>query len=637
MKDYSSNAKFGASAEEARFSEGIGTWVFEKSSAARRPESQRPACACNPLHSRPKVVLTGPLPQRATSRMLRVLLIEDDDADARLVQHMLAKTGKVAFSVRRVSRLADAVTVLDEEPFDVVLLDLSLDDARGLATIRKLQATGTQVPVVVLTGLEDEAIAIEAMQTGAQDYLVKGQGGVDTVRRAIRYAIERKKSERELAHLALHDPLTGLGNRTLYGNQLDRALARARRGGHKMAVMFLDLDRFKGINDTLGHDVGDQLLRSVADRLRHCVRESDTVARLGGDEFAAVLEGLDHTESAVVVARKAHAALQRPFSIAGHALKVTPSIGIAVYPEGGADVEALTKNADTAMYEVKEQGRNGYRLYTGDMNEGALRRLQVEEGLRRAIERRELSLHFQPRVDVAAGTVIGAEALLRWESAELGSVSPEEFIPIAEQTELMGSIGEWLIRTACTQHKAWRDAGLPPVRISIKLSFRQFQSSDVKGFVADALVAADMAPHDLELEVTENQLAADAPNPLAQLAELKVMGVGIMVDHFARGYFSPRDLKRWPIDSLKLDRSYVQGVSGSAADAETALAIINLAQSLRLRIVVEGVETETQGDFVRTHGGVEAQGYLYGPAIPPDQFAAMLVSRSMSLCTKQVH
>lgn len=554
--------------------------------------------------------------------MIKILLIEDDAVDAELTRRMLSR-GAVQFAVHHVSLLSEALALLHDVGFDAVLSDLRLPDSAGLETFHKLQATGTTIPILVLSGLGDEEIAVEAMQAGAQDYLVKGQSNASTMIRAIRYAIERKKGEQQLAYLALHDPLTGLGNRTLFHDHLEQGLDHARRANDGTAVMFIDLDNFKTINDTLGHDVGDQVLVSVAERLRTCVRQADTVARLGGDEFAAVLVDLPHPESALVVARKVLEAIREPIGLGAHTLRVTPSIGLAVYPDCGEDAETLVKNADAAMYEAKQEGRNALRFYTADMSHETRRRIAVESALQEALETQELSLSYQPRFDIASGRIVGAEALVRWSSSELGPVSPDEFIPLAAETDGIVSIGAWAILAACTQGKAWHESTHRPLRISVNVSVRQIMRPGLETIVSEALEASGLAPQHLELEITEEALSLSA-SQLSVLEQIRAMGVSVCVDDFGTGLTSMGRLKRAPIDRLKIHESFVQNVTTDIDDAATTAAIIAFAHSLGLPVVAEGVETAAQAEFIRDHGGDEVQGHLYSHALPPAAFEAFL-------------
>lgn len=435
---------------------------------------------------------------------------------------------------------------------------------------------------------------------------------------------ERKATEARIAFLAQHDPLTGLPNRTLLHDRLDQALATAARMHGRIALMFLDLDRFKTINDSLGHMVGDRLLQGVAERLSGCVRDSDTVSRQGGDEFLIVLTNIHAPGDAARVAEKILARLEAPFEVDGHLLGTSFSIGIALYPEDGASVETLMKNADTAMYHAKESGRNTYRFFDELMNANALERLQLENVLRRALERQEFQLYYQPQVDLASGRIIGMEALLRWFSSELGSVSPAHFIPLAEECGLIVPIGEWVLEEACRQARTWQDRGFPAVPVAVNLSAMQFRRDDIVATVRKALANSALDGQWLELELTESLLMQSGSNVEATLAALKTLGVRMSIDDFGTGYSSLAYLKRFPVDRLKIDQSFVRDVTDDPDDAAIVRAIIQMGRSLRLEVIAEGTESPEQMDFLRDEGCTAAQGYLFSPPLPADAISELL-------------
>ncbi|MBC7908247.1 MAG: EAL domain-containing protein [Rhodospirillaceae bacterium] len=426
---------------------------------------------------------------------------------------------------------------------------------------------------------------------------------------------ERKKTEERIKNLAYFDVLTGLPNRRLFTDRLQVAIAHAHRHGSSLAIMFLDLDLFKRINDTLGHGIGDQVLVETASRLELCIREGDTVARLGGDEFVVLLPELDHVEDAAKMSERIISLVRQPFVIDEHELYVTTSVGIAVYPNDGLTVDSLIKNADTAMYRAKDLGRNSYQLYTPSMNARSFERLAMESSLRHALSREEFTLVYQGKVDMVTGRLSGVEALVRWRHPEMGLVLPAEFIPLAENMGLIGDIGAWVLKAACRQCKSWHDLGLPPVRIAVNVSALQFREGDVPTIVAQALNESGLAPQYLELELTESVLMQRVDDVAKVLRELRQMGVHISIDDFGTGYSSLSYLKRMPIDSLKIDRSFVSdlledGEITNGEGAEIVSTIINLAHNLRLRAVAEGVETPEQAEFLRARGCDEIQGYL---------------------------
>jgi diguanylate cyclase (GGDEF)-like protein len=435
---------------------------------------------------------------------------------------------------------------------------------------------------------------------------------------------ERWQAEQRIHHLAHHDSLTGLANRLLLHDRLAHALETAARRRWKLALMFIDLDRFKSINDTLGHAAGDQLLCEAADRLRRCARASDTIARLGGDEFVVLLEGLDQSADATPVASHILRAFAAPLDLAGRRLDISASIGVVVYPDDGADVDTLMRNADTAMYQAKAQGRNNFQFFAPYMNEQAHARFEVETALRRALERDEFELYYQPLMAIDGATPWGVEALIRWRHPQRGLVAPDEFIPVAEDTGDIVAIGVWVLGMVCAQLAAWRAEGLTGFCVSVNLSPRQFKQPDLVRVIAATLAQYGIEPARVELEVTETSLAADAEAAARVLGELKALGCGLAVDDFGTGYSSLAYLKRFPIDRLKIDRSFVRDIEHDASDREITAAVIALSHNLGLRVVAEGVETAAQLDFLRARGCDFAQGWLFAPAMPAAEAGAYL-------------
>jgi diguanylate cyclase (GGDEF)-like protein/PAS domain S-box-containing protein len=435
---------------------------------------------------------------------------------------------------------------------------------------------------------------------------------------------ERKQAQERLSYLAYYDTLTGLPNRTLLGERLMLTMQEADRQERLAAVMFLDLDRFKYINDTLGHDTGDALLKEVAQRLVASVRPGDTIARIGGDEFTVVLANVAHVDDVTRVAQKIMERFTKPIRVAGRELFITPSIGITLYPLDDASVENLIKNADAAMYHAKELGRNTFQFYTAELNVRAARRLALETALRQALARNELLLHYQPQIDLKTGRIIGAEALVRWQNPEFGLIPPAEFIPLAEDTGLIFPIGEWVLRSACTQAAAWHKAGFRPLRVAVNLSGRQLQQRDLHDRVQVILEETGCATHCLDFELTESLLMHDIEDVVAKMKELAAFGIAFSLDDFGTGYSSLSYLKRFPIDALKIDRSFVHDVTTDPDDAAIAKAIIAMAHSLGIRVIAEGVETKPQLDFIRRHGCDAVQGYLFSRPVPAEEFSAFL-------------
>jgi diguanylate cyclase (GGDEF)-like protein/PAS domain S-box-containing protein len=435
-----------------------------------------------------------------------------------------------------------------------------------------------------------------------------------------------KETELRLLYLAHHDPLTDLPNRLLCGARLEHAIDQATRQPRQLAVMFLDLDRFKNVNDTLGHALGDELLVQAARRLQACVRQEDTVARLGGDEFIVILENLADLDDAGKVAEKVLMALQRPFSLGEHEVVVTASVGVSLYPQDGRDCETLLKHADAAMYRAKALGGSNHKYYTPELTDLADERFALEKALRGALERDEFELLFQPQVSARDGRIVGAEVLLRWRHPELGLLEPARFIPIAEQTGLIRPIGEWVLRETCRQALAWRQAGLPVVKLALNLSGQQLTPDGIDRQLEVILRDTGITPSCLELEIAEGLLMQNPETSVPVLSALKSRGVSLAIDDFGAGFTSLGHLKRLPVHKLKIDQSLVRDIPEDPNDEGTAKAVIALGHSLGLTVIAEGVETECQGDFLRREGCDELQGYLYGHPSPADEFAALLNS-----------
>jgi diguanylate cyclase (GGDEF)-like protein/PAS domain S-box-containing protein len=692
---------------------------------------------------------------RSANIAMRLLLVEDNPGDARLLHEMFREQASHDTAVMHVGYMREAERHLAEHAVDIVVLDLGLPDTEGLEAVRRIHAAAPRVPLVVLTGLDDEALAVQTLQEGAQDYLIKGQIETRGLLRALRYAIERKSMEealfvekeraqvtldcigegvastdgagritflnavaetmtgwtskeaagrpmgevfrildatrrnttadllemavgqdraahlagdcilvrrdgleiqiehcvapihdrerraagavvvfrdvstaramaREMAHSAEHDFLTGLPNRMLLADRIDQAIALAPRHRHRVAVLFLDLDGFKHINDSLGHPIGDKLLQSVAKRLVGCVRASDTVSRQGGDEFVVLLAGVGKWEAAALKARNLLQAVSEAHSIDQHDLHITTSIGVSIYPDDGMDAETLIKNADTAMYAAKENGRQSYQFFKPAMYLRAVERQSIEESLRRALERQELALHYQPKVNLTTGEITGAEALIRWTHPSRGPVPAAEFIPVAEDCGLILPIGNWVLREACRQAGAWAAAGLPKITMAVNISAVEFQNESFLEGVFKVLDDSDLDPRALELELTESVLMKRPEATEAILKTLRARGVQVAVDDFGTGYSSLSYLRRFPIDALKIDQSFVRQITSAPAETSIVTAVISMGRSLNLRVVAEGVETEEELAFLHAHRCDEAQGYHLGRPVPAEEFARLL-------------
>ncbi|MGP0043217.1 MAG: putative bifunctional diguanylate cyclase/phosphodiesterase [Syntrophobacteraceae bacterium] len=455
--------------------------------------------------------------------------------------------------------------------------------------------------------------------------------GQDEAMAIVRDITERKRTEERIFRLAYHDILTGLLNRNSFKEHLAQALAQAQRHDRYVATLFLDLDRFKRINDTFGYKVGDLLLQGVAERIREGVRKGDkparhvdSISRLGGDEFTILLPEISDIQDPAKVAKRLLEAVSRPIIIAGHEIFMTGSIGITVYPMDGQDPDTLLKNADAAMYSAKEQGRNNYQFYSEAMNASSFKRLSLENGLRKALDREEFVLHYQPMVDINSGRIVAMEALLRWNHPELGTVSPADFIPLAEETGLIISIGEWVLNTACIYNKTLQEMGLPPKRIAVNISSVQFRSQILIETITRALKISGLDAPWLEIELTESSIMKNMEASSDILRELKQMGLRVAIDDFGTGYSSLAYLKRFPLDILKIDRSFIRDIPGDPDNEAIATAIIAMAHSLNLEVIAEGVETENQLAFMRSHECDGVQGYFFSPALPGEQMKEYL-------------
>jgi diguanylate cyclase (GGDEF)-like protein/PAS domain S-box-containing protein len=684
-----------------------------------------------------------------------LLLVEDNPGDACLFREMFNEQGSHGAELTLVGSMREAEEHLSQCVFDIILLDLGLPDAQGLGAVRRAHAAAPHVPLVVLTGLDDESLAAQALQEGAQDHLIKGQVDARGLLRALRYAIERKIMEEtlfvekeraqvtlnsigdavictdvsgkitflnivaekitgwswkdaagrpmveifkildattretipnpmdravgqdrtvhlptncilmprsgyeipiedsvapihdregqatgavvvfrdvskaramtlQMTHSAQHDFLTGLPNRMLLNDRIGQAIVMATRNMKKVAVLFLDLDGFKHINDSLGHPIGDELLQSIAKRLINCVRGSDSVSRQGGDEFVVLLTEVAHAEDAAITARRILQAVAGAHCISQHDLHVTTSIGVSVYPDDGLDAETLIKNADTAMYQAKENGRQSYQFFKPGMNVRAVERQSIEEGLRRALERQEFVVHYQPKINLRTGEITGAEALIRWIHPNRGLIPPAQFIPVAEDCGLILPIGKWVLREACKQARSWMDAGFPLATMAVNISAMEFRSENFLESVFEILKETDLDPRSLELELTESVLMKRVESSASILQTLRARGVHLAVDDFGTGYSSLSYLRKFPIDALKIDQSFVHQIATTSDDRTIVTAVISMGQSLKLRVVAEGVETREQLDFLQAQQCEEAQGYYFSRPVLPQQFEKLL-------------
>jgi diguanylate cyclase (GGDEF)-like protein len=540
----------------------------------------------------------------------------------------------------------------EERPYSMAFVDMRMPPGwDGLETIERLWAVDPDVQVVICSAhadydwldvvrrlrhsdrllvLRKPFEPIEVLQCACaltrkwqNERIMRGQvASLEQVVSARTQGLEA--ANRQLRHLATHDPLTGLPNRVLLDDRLAQAVAHADRDQQAFAVMVCDLDRFKLINDSLGHRAGDELLQEVARRLTGAARNIDTVARLGGDEFVLVMNPVSGRAEAEAFAQRAIEAVRPPVQIAGISIHISPSIGIAFYPVDGVAVDTLLAHADAAMYAAKERGRNNVQCYAPGMSARTQNEVRLESDLHAAVTQQQFELHYQPKVDTASGCVFSAEALVRWRHPERGLVPPAEFIPLAEECGLIGAIGEWVIREACRQARAWQKAGLAPLRVAVNLSASQFRAGELVETIRRALADAELEPGFLEVELTESAVMSDPEESIKILEQLSRMGVILSVDDFGTGYSSMSYLRRFPIDKLKIDRSFITEVMDRPDDASIVRAIVSLAHSLRLKVVAEGVESPSQLEFLAALGCDQYQGYHFSPPLPAGEFETLM-------------
>lgn len=559
---------------------------------------------------------------------INVLLVEDNPGDARLVEIMLNEIQPNPVILHHVSSLTAAQDYLQSNSIDLVLLDLSLPDSQGLDCINKIQLLNSSLAIIILTGLDDQDFAIKTMQQGAQDYLVKGEGDGHLMLRAIHYAIERKQIEQRLTMLAHFDSLTNVANREYFNITFTRAIEQAKRRNQVLGLMFLDLDHFKEINDTLGHLLGDKLLVEVAKILKSCVRSIDFIARLGGDEFVILLEDIKTAKTTVNIAEKILTTLSRPVNLANNEVFISSSIGITLFPDDGTNVNDLLKHADVAMYKAKDKGRNNYQFYTSELNTKIIQAIDLKNDLRGAIGRNELSLFYQPKINIIDNKIVGAEALLRWQHPVRGRVPPNDFIPIAEQSGLIIDIGKWVIVEAIKQAKNWQEHLLSDFSMAINLSVKQFHNRELVDFIDKELARSAINASTIELEITESLLMEKSEQEQDILRELSDKGFKISMDDFGTGYSSLSYLKRFTIDVLKIDRSFISDVMSNQDDAEIVKAIIVMAHALKLTVVAEGVESEEQMTFLKQLKCDQTQGFLVSKPVPVLEFEQLFRQRN---------
>ncbi|WP_148207836.1 putative bifunctional diguanylate cyclase/phosphodiesterase [Methylotenera mobilis] len=561
-----------------------------------------------------------------SSKSLTILLVEDNPGDIRLVRELLAADQNESFNLVTADRQETALAILDSQDITAILLDIELPDSSGLNTLLKIHANAPGIPIVVLSSIADEGLAVRSVQQGAQDFLVKGYVDAHQLTRSLRYAIERKRTEERLNHLAHHDSLTGLSNRKHFYDTLKNSIALARRHETKLALLLLDLNGFKAINDTLGHYVGDLLLQGVAQRLRECMRETDCVARIGGDEFTMILSDIYDEEDAAAATSKIIESIGRPFLVDGRVLDVGVSIGIGIYPTDADNLESLVRNADVAMYQAKAEigVQNTYRFFSTNMNDRATEDRELLKELSSALSQGEFVINYQPQVDVKTGHINGMESLLRWQHPTRGLLLPAAFMNVLESSPLVLEVGWWVLLNVCRQGQAWRETAGTPLVLSVNLSPRQLLQEDFAEQVSAVLAETGLPPHCLELDISEHALWEDEECAYKQVAKLNQLGVRLALDNFGNGRASFYYLRKFPFHAIKLDRRLTQAASASTDGADMARAVIQVAHVFRMKGLAGGVETAAQLDTLRNLSYDDAQGYLYCHPLPTDAATALL-------------
>lgn len=564
-----------------------------------------------------------------------VLVIDDVALIRAMVRQSLADSG---FDVVEAASAEEGIRLAEELRPDLVLLDVILPDRDGFTVCRELRAAvwGQHLPVVMITGLDDVESIQQAFDAGATDFITKPiTWGI--LGHRLSYIIRASRAEDQIRTLAYFDPLTGLPNRLHFTEHLAMQVTAARRRGNQVAILLLDLDHFKKVNETLGHSAGDRLLQEIALRLRSALRQSDSVnrlaedllppiSRLGGDEFVVTLSDISHLGEVVTVAQRLLLQSAAPIELESYEFFPSVSIGISVFPDDGEDVAELLKNADAAMYHAKGEGRNNFQFYAREMNATAMERLVLEADIRRALARQEFRLHYQPQVDTDSGSIVGLEALIRWDNGEHGTIAPDSFIPLAEETGLIFSIDAWALATVCRQIKVWDNAGIPPVRVAVNLSGSHFTRKSLLPLLDRIMTESGVSGNRLELEITERALMKEGAETMEILAELRARGIAVSVDDFGTGYSSLSYLRRFPIDTLKIDRSFIRDTPQDADSMAITTAIIALGKSLNLQVIAEGVETYGQRAFLSSRGCPLIQGYLFSPPLAVEELTPLLLA-----------
>lgn len=558
----------------------------------------------------------------------RVLLVDEEHADYMLLAHLLASVRRQHYNLAWCREPEQALERLLSGEYQVALLDCQRRPRRALKLLKTATEHDCPLPLIAITGEADEALEAALLAAGACDVLVKTDIDLRLIERALRYAVERKQVEQRLSHQAQFDPLTGIPNRLLFRDRLNHALERARNGSAHLALLHLDLDGFRRVNESFGFDAGDQLIRQAARRLQDCIHQGDSVARVGADEFTVMLEEVRQLSDVTAVANKIVQALGAAYSLRDHSIVLPVSIGISVYPEAGADADTLMRNADLALAEAKRLRGCQYRFYSERMNLQAVSQMHLEADLRRALRRNEFELFYQPRVELESGETAGVEALIRWRHPERGLLGPAEFIPLAEEVGLIVPLGYWVIQQACADLKRLDRLGHRHLDVAVNLSFKQLQDPNFVTTATRLINHSGIDPRRLEFELTETAIMSNAEETYRSMRALGKLGVTFSLDDFGTGYSSFAHIQRLPISALKIDRSFIQTVLTNEDDAIIVKAIINLAHSLQLQVIAEGVETLEQVQFLWQYRCHQVQGFYFSPATPVDHLLQILQERA---------
>jgi diguanylate cyclase (GGDEF)-like protein len=563
---------------------------------------------------------------------IKIVIADDHEPSRKFIRRFLESMHQITI----VAEAADGESLLrlvEQYRPNLVLVDISMPKLNGIKAIKECLKILPQLKVIFITGHNE--YAVEAFDISAVDYIVKPIQrdrlitAIEKAKAILKMSYELTEALYQKEYMAFHDILSGLPNRKLFEDKVTKAITLANKHNYMVAILFFGLDRFKYINESMGHTFGDLLLQEVAERLQRCVRESDIISRQSGDEFTILLNRISHQDDVIKATERIFNAIGTPYHLKGHEIHITGSMGISLYPNDGQTVENLIQQADTALNRAKETGRNNFKFFMPEMNEKVSKKVIMESALRKAIDRNEFILYYQPQVNIVNQQIVGMEALIRWEHPELGLVSPLEFIPLAEESGLIFQIGEWVLRTACKQAKSWQRTGYPNLRLSVNLSILQFHQENLIQIISDVLQETDFDPNNLELEITESVALFNEKQVLDKLEDMKQLGIRIAIDDFGTGYSSLSYLKKFPVNTLKIDKVFIRDIMTDSDDEALIAAIIAMANKMKFNVIAEGVETESQLSFLSSLQCSEAQGYFFGKPLPPDKFIDLVNDFSM--------